>query len=131
MADHKEYVGNFCTTEFSSKDGKPSPYPMVVKMALLELCNELRTAFGKPIIVNSGYRSPEHNAKVGGVENSYHVQGLAADLRPKNPADLPRLQELADKINLFGGVGFYDTFVHVDARGKRARWDNRTKRRKK
>ena len=126
--DHKEFVGHFCTLEFSSHDGRPSPYPLVVKTALLDLCNELRLAFGKPIIVNSGYRSPEHNAAVGGVPNSYHVQGLAADLRPMDPTDLPRLQALADKLNLFGGVGFYDTFVHIDARGRRARWDNRKKR---
>jgi uncharacterized protein YcbK (DUF882 family) len=37
------------------------------------------------------------------------------------------LQAIADRINVFGGVGFYDTFVHVDARGKRARWDYRSK----
>lgn len=126
--DHKEFVGNFCTTEFSSKDGKDSPYPMVVKMALLELCNEIRSAFGKPILVNSGYRSPEHNAKVGGVPNSYHVQGLAADIRPKDLKDLPRLQRICEEVNLFGGTGLYDTFVHVDARGKRARWDYRSKK---
>lgn len=128
MTDHKEYVGNFCTTEFSSKDGKDSPFPMVVKMALLELCNEIRAAFGKPILVTSGYRSPEHNRAVGGVENSYHVQGLAADIRPRDLKDLPRLRQIADRLNQYGGVGFYDTFVHVDARGKRARWDYRTKK---
>ena len=128
MADHKEFVGNFCTLEFSSKDGRDSPYPMVVKMSLLDLCNEIRSAFGKPILVNSGYRSPEHNRAVGGVENSYHVQGLAADLRPRDPRDLPRLQQIADRVNIYGGVGFYDSFVHVDARGRRARWDYRSKR---
>lgn len=123
--DHKEYVGNFCTTEFSSKDGQDSPYPMVVKMALIELCNEIRSEFGKPVIVTSGYRSPSHNAKVGGVPNSYHTKGMAADLRPEDLKDLPRLQWIADKINMYGGVGYYDTFVHVDIRGKRARWDYR------
>ena len=34
-----------------------------------------------PIIVNSAYRSPEVNAKVGGVSSSYHVKGLAADIK--------------------------------------------------
>jgi uncharacterized protein YcbK (DUF882 family) len=126
--DPDVWVGNFNLREFSSKDGQPSPYPQVVKQALLDLCNEIRVAFGKPILVNSGYRSPEHNAAVGGVKNSYHVQGLAADLRPKDLKDLPRLRQIADRINVFGGVGFYDTFVHVDARGKRARWDYRSKK---
>lgn len=125
--DPDVWVGNFNLREFSSKDGQPSPFPQVVKQTLLDLCNEIRLAFGKAIIVNSGYRSPEHNAKVGGVKNSYHCQGLAADLRPKDLRDLPRLQQIADRLNPYGGVGLYDTFVHVDARGKRARWDNRSK----
>lgn len=61
---------------------------------------------------------------VGGVENSYHVQGLAADIRPENLEDLPELQDLCLELNSDGGVGLYDSFVHVDARGFKARWDN-------
>ena len=63
-------------------------------------------------------------AAVGGVENSYHVQGLAADIRPENLEDLPELQDLCLELNSDGGVGLYDSFVHVDARGFKARWDN-------
>lgn len=121
--------GYFEAKELASKDGKPSPYgPMNVQEALLELINRIRAVYGKPLVVNSAYRSPEHNAAVGGVKNSYHVQGLAADLRPTaaNKDDLGELQAICDRINPDGGVGFYDTFVHVDARGSRARWDNRT-----
>lgn len=121
------FVGNFNVREFSSKDGKPSPFPQVVRQPLLDLCNEIRLRFGGPIIVNSGYRSPEHNKAVGGVPDSYHVQGLAADIRPKNLKDLPRLWRICEQVNLFGGTGIYDTFIHIDARGYRARWDNRSK----
>ena len=119
------WFGNFCEDEFRSGDGKESPFPHVVRHELYDLLNEIRMAFGKPIIVNSGYRSPEHNAAVGGVPDSLHVQGLAADIRPRDHDDLPRLQALCDKMNPRGGVGFYRTFVHVDCRGKRARWDER------
>lgn len=120
-------TGYFDAKEFASKDGKPSPYIMNVQDSLVHLLNKIRGEFGMPIIVNSGYRSPEHNEVVGGVANSYHVQGLAADIRPKYIEDLPELQALCDKMNPHGGVGFYDTFCHVDTRGSRARWDNRTK----
>lgn len=118
----------FKPSEFRSRDGAESPYPEVVSPELYGLLDNLREHFGKPILVNCGYRSPEHNAKVGGVKNSFHVQGLAADIRPKDLNDLAQLQSIADSKNPNGGVGFYDTFVHVDARGKRARWDERKKR---
>ena len=117
--------GYFSSVEFASKDGKPSPHgPMNVKPGLLILLNKIRAAYGKPIVVNSGYRSPEHNAEVGGVENSFHVQGLAADIRPldKNKDDLLDLYMICNKLNPVGGVGYYDTFIHVDARGYGARW---------
>ena len=47
---------------------------------LIQALEELRELIGKPIIVNSAYRCPRHNAQVGGVDNSYHTQGMAADI---------------------------------------------------
>ena len=44
-----------------------------------------------PIIINSGYRNPRVNALVGGVKNSQHLLGQAADIRPKDPAQFQRL----------------------------------------
>ena len=123
-------VGYFDTREFASPDGAESPFgEQVVSPKLLDLLNKLRDEYGKPLVVNSGYRSAEHNAKVGVVPNSQHVLGLAADIRPlsENMADLPKLQRMAHKLNSIGGVGYYNTFVHIDVRGKIARWDNRTK----
>lgn len=119
--------GYFDEKEFASKDGKPSPYPHVVQDELIELLNYLRTRWGRPIVVNSAYRSPEHNKAVGGVSNSFHVKGLAADIRPLKGESMTMFRELCDACNPFGGVGFYDTFVHVDCRGTRARWDERTR----
>ena len=78
---------HFQPKEFASKDGKPSPYPLVVQQGLYDLLEMLRAKFGKAIYINSGYRSPEHNAAVGGVKNSYHVQGMAADIRPRYGKD--------------------------------------------
>ena len=48
---------------------------------LSEFLQIIRNELHLPIIVNSAYRSPEVNAKVGGVSSSYHVKGLAADIK--------------------------------------------------
>ena len=45
-----------------------------------KVLDPLREWYGKPVYVNSGYRCPELNKAVGGVENSFHVSGCAADL---------------------------------------------------
>ena len=44
-----------------------------------------------PIIINSGFRNEAVNRKVGGVTNSQHLFGQAADIRPKDPAQFQRL----------------------------------------
>lgn len=122
-------IGYFDTKEFASKDGQPSTWPTVVNPQLIDLCNAIREEFGRPLKVNSGYRSPEHNESVGGVSNSLHTLGQAADLAPlaKDMEHIAKLHRIAKKLNPSGGVGLYDTFVHVDVRGYAARWDNRTK----
>ena len=91
--------------------------------ALIRGLQELRDYLGMPITINSGTRCLDHNAAVGGVRNSYHVKGYAADicvegLTPKE------LALAAEQITVFrsGGIGIYSTFVHVDVRGHRARW---------
>lgn len=118
-------IGYFDTKEFESRDGKPSPFQYVVHIGLIDKLNEIREAFDKPILINCGYRSPEHNAAVGGVSNSQHLKGTAADIRPKDLSDLPRLEEICERLNPNGGVGLYNTFVHIDVRGSRARWNNK------
>ena len=112
----------------SPKDPNKSPFPHVVRDELLNLLNRIRREWGKPVLVNSGYRSPEYNATItGAVANSYHTKGMAADIRPDDPRLIPELQDLCLELNKEGGVGLYDSFVHVDVRGHRARWDYRRK----
>lgn len=53
----------------------------------------LRKNLGMPIIVNSCYRSIEVNEKIGGSKNSWHCQGLAADIKCK---DMNKLEQLLD-----------------------------------
>lgn len=96
---------------------------------LVEALEALRELIGQPIIINCACRCPKHNADVGGVKNSYHIQGIAADIKVKNMSPL-KLKTYAEKVNDFknGGIGLYDSFLHVDVRPKKARWDYRTKK---
>jgi len=94
---------------------------MVVPHALDKL-QALRDMIGRPMIVNSGYRSPQHNRAVGGAKNSLHMQGIAFDVRMDNhdPADyIAAARDVG-----FTAIGTYprQNFVHVDARGSAASW---------
>jgi uncharacterized protein YcbK (DUF882 family) len=77
---------------------------------------------GTPVFISSGYRCAGHNKAVGGVEQSYHVFGMAADIQVAGTAP-GRLAAMAEKAG-FDGIGVYreQGFVHVDVRGYPARW---------
>lgn len=62
----------------------------------------LREAWGRPIIVNSGYRSPELNSKIGGAKNSQHLTGCAVDIQTVSDSkeDNKKLFELVQSLKL-------------------------------
>lgn len=69
--------------------------------ALIEnVLDPLREAYGKPIYINSGYRCSELNKAVGGVSNSEHQTGCAADIDTNNKEENRKLFELAQELNL-------------------------------
>lgn len=67
-----------------------------------KILDPLREAYGKPIIVTSGYRSPKLNKAVGGDANSQHMMGMAADIRTTSdlPEDNKKLYDLILELNL-------------------------------
>lgn len=93
---------------------------------LVALLEDLRArAGGRPIHINSGCRCPTRNREVGGVRNSQHLRGTAADIviagmHPDEVADL------VEAMLPNGGLGRYPSFTHLDVRGHRARWDYRS-----
>jgi len=60
----------------------------------------LREAYGKPIHVNSGFRSPALNKKIGGAPTSDHLKGMAADITGGSPAENKKLFELIQSLKL-------------------------------
>lgn len=128
------FTKHFKIKEFNCKDGTPVP-PQYLANAkkVADQLEVLRAALGdKPIIITSGYRTPEHNKKVGGVGGSAHLTASAADIvvRGISPAQVAATIEnlIAANKMLQGGVGIYNNFVHYDIRGSKVRWDGRKKK---
>ena len=111
---------HFKVREFAQKDFRCDK--VIVDRELIDVLEDIRAHFNKPVIVTSGYRTPEYNAKIGGVKNSQHTKGTAADIQV---SDIParRIQKyLKDKYPDKYGIGSYLTFTHIDVRAKKARW---------
>ena len=111
LADH------FRLIEAASKDGADL---VLVCPALVDGLEALRERIGRPLHVNSWFRTVEHNARIGGARDSQHVRGLAADVTARGvlPGDVATLAEELG----FGGVGIYASFVHVDVGPAGRRW---------
>ena len=81
-----------------------------IQALVLNVVQPLRTALGVEMHINSGYRCPELNEAVGGVPNSMHLRGEAADVATPTPL---RLARKAVEMGLpFDQIGIYPTFVH-------------------
>lgn len=103
---------HFNAKEFACKDGNRE---MLICTELLEVLEKVRCYFDSPVIINSGYRTPSHNAKIGGAGNSYHCKGMAADIKVKGHT-AKEVAEYAKKILDKGGIIQYNNFVHIDVR---------------
>jgi zinc D-Ala-D-Ala carboxypeptidase len=87
---------------------------LLVVPRAMDALQALRDRLGKPLIVRSAYRSPEHNRAVGGAERSLHMQGIAFDIAMTNHD--PHSFEQAARAVGFRGIGTYprSDFMHVD-----------------
>ena len=89
-----------------------------VSPLLLEKLEALRAMIGGPIEISCAYRCPAHNAEVGGVPNSQHVDGTAADVQTPDYDHCHTPEQLkwyCEQIG-FDGIGLYDWGCHVDVR---------------
>ena len=87
---------------------------------LIQLLEKIRAMIDAPVIVLSGYRCPKHNAEVkNAAPGSKHVLGMAADLRQYKVSNgvfhtMIRRAWSEGQLPELGGLGLYETFVHVD-----------------
>lgn len=112
---------NFGLHEFVSQADPERPSGSAVRY-LMQLCEEvlepLRKHLDKPIKITSGYRSPAHNAAIGGAKNSLHTTGMAADIAVGGIPEQIKVAAFLSKLPEVGGVGLYESkgIVHVDIR---------------
>lgn len=121
---------HFTREEFDCHDGTAVPPSM--RISLKELCNNLeilRDHLQRPISITSGFRTIIWNEKQGGAPKSQHLSACAADIKVKD-LNTNTLAGAIEKLIAHGkmkqgGLGIYDTWVHYDIRGTKARWDFR------
>lgn len=121
-----KYDGNslasphFKIKEFACHDGSDF---IIISKSLLDVLESIREHFGnKPVIINSGYRTPDYNKKCGGAKDSQHMRGTAADIHIKGVTP-KQIADYAGTIKQYClGIGVYKDFTHIDTRGFTARW---------
>lgn len=109
-------------------------------IAHIQRLEKFRQWYKRAMIVNSGYRTVEHNKSIGGSPNSQHINGIASDInlplgefatftKTRKEEFLQNIKnkwyEICKADGLGGGVGFYNTFVHLDSRKQKSFWDER------
>ena len=117
---------SFQLSEFACNDGTQVPEALIPNVKeLAKNLQVLRDEIGETLTINSGYRSPAWNKKIGGVKNSMHLKAMASDLVCKSltPKQLKAVIEKLIKEGKMknGGIGLYPSFVHYDI-GATRRW---------
>ena len=117
----KKLSTNCRVQEFACNDGTDTVF---VAPRLVMVLQSIRSHFGKAVNIHSGYRTPPYNEKVGGVEDSQHSYGTAADISIKGVSVADVAAYARSIMPDWGGVGSYKKqgFVHVDVREIRADW---------
>lgn len=115
----KKLSTNFTVKEFACKDGSDA---VLVAPRLVMVLQTIRDHFGTAVTINSGYRTPQYNAKIGGVAHSQHCYGTAADIIVKGQKPAAVAAYARELMPDWGGVGVYDSFCHIDVREAKADW---------
>lgn len=112
---------NFSRSEFKCNCGECGQD--TVDYALLNVLQRLRDYYNLGITITSGNRCPAYNRSVGGAKNSSHVTSKAADIQVSTvrPEDVYSLLDQWYP-NTYG-IGLYNSWVHIDVRDQRARWN--------
>ena len=122
--DSTKLSANFRVSEFLCKGSGCCTHGQIDDK-LVEILQKIRSHFGKPVHISSAYRCSAWNKEVGGVSNSYHCYGQAADIKVEDTAPA-EVAKYAESIGVLG-IGLYETdvdghFVHVDTRTTKSFW---------
>lgn len=114
----KNVAKDFKVREFRCRDGSDK---ILICKETVEILQAVRDYFGRPVGINSAYRTEWWNKKVGGASSSQHVKGTACDIRVAGVPSwaVAGFLEMNYRNN---GIGYYPTFTHIDSRGYRSLW---------
>ena len=117
----KKLTANFKVREFACSDGSDVIF---ISEGLAAVLQQIRSHFGKPVTINSGYRTVAYNSKLKNASpNSQHLYGLAADIKVKGVAPAKVAAYAETLLPNTGGIGIYSTFTHIDVRKVKSRWN--------
>ena len=120
----KQITPHFKVREFACSDGSDVVF---VAPSLVDILEAIRVHFGCPVTITSGYRTVSYNADLkNSSKKSQHCNGLAADIQVEGHTPLEVYNYTCSLLGDHGGVGIYNTFVHVDVRASKSRFDYRT-----
>ena len=120
----RQITEHFRVYEFACTDGSD---PVFLSQALVDILEAIRVHFGRPVTVTSGYRTISYNASLkNSSKKSQHCNGLAADIQVEGHTPVEVYDYACSLLGDHGGVGIYNTFVHVDVRASKSRFDYRT-----
>jgi hypothetical protein len=110
---------------FVLSDGNEQTHCLQKDKQLYSAMKKIRKKFGKPLEIESGYRSKAYNAALrkrskNVAKNSYHVKCRAIDFRVPG-VSMKKLARYAATLPEVGGIGTYRTWVHIDS-GRRRYW---------
>lgn len=112
---------NFKVKEFRCKDGSDT---ILICKETVQVLQAVRDYFGRPITINSAYRTSYWNAQVGGAKNSQHMKGTAVDFKVSLIPSWAVAGFLEDNYR-HCGIGYYSTFIHLDFRGYGVLWKDK------
>ena len=118
---NEQITKHFKVREFRCSDGSDTIF---ISQELVEVLQKIRDHFGKPITINSGYRTDYKNSRTkNAAKESQHRFGLAADIsiRGVSPSRVAAYAETL--LPGTGGIGIYGTFTHIDVRATKSRWN--------
>lgn len=115
----KQLSTHFRVAEFACRSGADA---VLIAPRLVMVLETIRAHFGAPVTINSAYRTPEYNAKVGGAAHSQHCYGTAADIVVKGQTPAAVAAFARTLMPDWGGVGVYKSFTHIDVREAKADW---------
>lgn len=98
-------------------------FPVEPDEQLVRILDKVREKYGKAFSPNSSIRCKKRNAEVGGVSNSQHLDGIAADISVPGVAPKTVAAYLETLLPNTGGIGIYSWGVHVDTRKTKSRWN--------